>query len=78
MIWVVALIVALVMGWALVGGKREANSDGAAFGRLVALCHGDREMAERLVAGEAERSPGLSRPALVRRAAERLVEDRRR
>jgi hypothetical protein len=72
------VIAAVVMGWAFVGGRREGNSDGAAFGRLVALCHGDREQAERLVAGEAERSPGLGRPALVRRATERLLADRRR
>jgi len=35
-------------------------------------------MAERLVAGEGRRSPGLGRSVLVDRAIERLSDDRRR
>lgn len=46
--------------------------------RLIALCYGDREMAERLIAGEQRRSPGLGRRALIARAIERLRDDRRR
>lgn len=53
-----------------------ARSEG--LQRLIALCHGDRDMAERLVAGEERRWPGLSRSALVDRAIERLRDDRRR
>jgi hypothetical protein len=57
---------------------RPAAMEAKEMRRLVALCHNDRAMAERLVVGEAGRSPGVSRRVLVRRAIERLREDRRR
>ncbi len=74
----------LLVGLLLVGRRLSARTGYAAskgqegLQRLIALCHGDRAMAERLVAGEERRSPGLSRSALVLRAIERLRDDRRR
>lgn len=73
---VAVLVAILVIDRRPVGPAVAAEPDG--FQRLVALCHGDRGMAERLVAGEERRIPRLSRSALVERAIERLRDDRRR
>lgn len=43
---------------------------------LVRLCHGDRELAERLIAHELERAPSLSRAGAALAAATRLRHDR--
>ncbi len=45
--------------------------------RLVAACFGDRGKAERLIAYELRRSPGLSRVDACLRAIDRLADDRR-
>ena len=45
--------------------------------RLVAACFGDRVKAERLIAYELRRSPGLSRVDACLRAIDRLADDRR-
>jgi hypothetical protein len=57
---------------------RPAAVEAKELQRLVRLCHGDRMMALRLVANEERRSPEIARLLLVRRAIDRLVDDRRR
>ena len=44
---------------------------------LLRLCHGDRELAERLIAHELERAPDLSRAGAALAAATRLKHDQR-
>ena len=44
--------------------------------RLRQMCHGDAACAERLVAYESSRAPGLSRKEALNRAIERLAHDR--
>lgn len=43
---------------------------------LLKLCHGDRELADRLIAHELDRAPGLSRAGAALAAATRLKHDR--
>jgi len=45
--------------------------------RLLRACHGDREQAERLIAGEISRVPGISRPDAARRALQIRRRDNR-
>jgi len=46
--------------------SRSRSEDSRA--RLVRLCHGDTERAERLIALESTKSPGISRTVAVSRA----------
>jgi len=48
------------------------------FNRLVSLVRGDEAAAERLIAFELKRQPGLSRDQATRRAIDRLVHERLR
>jgi len=43
---------------------------------LLRLCHGDRKLAERLIAHELERAPSLSRAGAALAAATRLRHDK--
>lgn len=43
---------------------------------LLRLCHGDRDLAERLIAHELERAPDLSRAGAALAAATRLKHDK--
>ena len=45
--------------------------------RLVRICRGDTERADRLVAGELARTPGLSRSEAAARAIEKYRRDNR-
>ena len=74
--WLIGLTLAAVAALLYVARTRGNGAD--RFERLVALCHGDRAMAERLVAGEARRSPDATRRSHVERAIHRLASDRRR
>ncbi len=76
LVWVaLAVVVAVVLiSWLL--PRRTAPSDG--LSELVALCHGDRSVAARLVAAEAKRAPVSSRRQHVWAAIEQLRYDRRR
>ncbi len=56
-----------------VGSTRRA----APYRQLLAKIHGDRALAERLMAYEAKRAPIASRDELAERALERLERDRR-
>ena len=76
--YLLAALVAIIVGVLWYGSARRGASPAVRFERLVALCRGDREMAERLVAGEARRSPGSSARAHIERASARLEADRRR
>ena len=79
---VVTVMATVLLVILIVGARRRARPAASETSdrihRLIALCYDDRDMAERLIAGEARRSPGLGRRALVDRAIERLQEDRRR
>jgi hypothetical protein len=72
-----ALVIAAVM-YGRWRRSRPAAREAKELRRLVRLCHGDRMMALRLVANEERRSPEIPRLLLVRRAIDRLVDDRRR
>jgi hypothetical protein len=45
--------------------------------RLRRICHGNQEQAERLIAGEIARAPGLSRVEAAARAVARYERDNR-
>ena len=49
----------------------------AAEKRLLAICRGDRDQMERMIAGELSRTPGLSREAIVRNVVDRYRGDQR-
>ena len=75
MTFVSALVVLAAVGvcvWWLRGTRRPTPDE-----RLVGLCHGDRSMAERLIAFEQKRSPGLSRTQAATRAIESRQRDNR-
>jgi len=78
----VVLVVALSMRVARRTSSPTSPSHGPRastdFERLVGLCYNDRAMAERLVDAEARRLQGASEREKVKRAIERLIEDRRR
>ncbi|MCA9674547.1 MAG: zinc ribbon domain-containing protein [Kofleriaceae bacterium] len=79
-VWIGAVAIMLVVawwGWRQPGGEPLLPARDR-FERLVAQCHGDRALAERLVAGEARRFPDRPRRELVDRAIERLRDDRGR
>lgn len=70
---VVAVIALVVFGRR--GGKTRA---GGPEGHLLRMTYGDREQAERLIAEEQRRTPGMSRADAAGRAARRLKRDRSR
>lgn len=68
--------VAVVIGVFLwVRARSGGAQDGEAL--LLRICRGNQEQADRLIAGEMSRAPGISRQEAARRAAERYQRDNR-
>jgi hypothetical protein len=67
----VAAIAATVWFWMRSAPGRDAEA------RLRRICHGNQEQAERLIAGEIARAPGLSRVEAAARAVARYERDNR-
>jgi len=57
--------------------RRALGADRKERARLISMCSGDQEAADRLIKGERSRTPGLSQAQACRRAIERLQRDRR-
>jgi hypothetical protein len=70
---VLAMAVAVVL-WLRQHGGGSARSPET---RLRQICHGNEAQAERLVQGELDRSPGISRAQAAARAVERYRRDNR-
>lgn len=80
-------VVLIIVGWRAIARRRPRKSAlSRLWGRgnyrpwdqeaeLLRLCHGDRELAERLIAHELERKPELSRAGAALAAATRLKHD---
>ena len=75
----ILLVLVLAVGmWALRSRRRAGSMQGAtAYGQLLRLALGDREMVERLIGFERERDPAASRARLIRRAIARWRQDNR-
>jgi hypothetical protein len=67
----VAAIAVAVWFWMRSTPGRDAEA------RLRRICHGNQEQAERLIAGEIARAPGLSRAEAAARAVARYERDNR-
>jgi hypothetical protein len=62
-----------MFGWLFrLFGKTGGGDGGADHRRLVRLARGDRERAERMIAAELRRNPGLTRAQAIRSAADRM------
>jgi len=73
-----ALTLILAAAWLLVARLRSSRARGSrrsGEARLLRVCHGDAEQAERLIRGETTRSPGISRAEAAARAVERYRRD---
>lgn len=72
----IVLVVAVAIVAAIVWVRRgQASQRPEAV--LRRICHGNAEQAERLIAGEMARTPGLSRDEAARRAVARYQRDNR-
>lgn len=72
----VVVIVILAMVVAVLWARRgQASRRPEAV--LLRICHGNEEQAERLIAGEMARTPGLPRDEAARRAVARYERDNR-
>ena len=69
----VALVLLVAAGFEAL---RAARTHAEPRKELVALCHGDAAVANRLVAYEIGRTPGISEREATRRAVQRLARDR--
>ncbi len=68
----------LVAGIVLLAARRKGPRGGrAAFRKLLALCHNDESLAERLILAEIRRKPDLSRSEATEAAIDKLLSDRR-
>lgn len=79
--WLTILVMfALALGWFL--NRRSAPNSSVNFrsdrGRLIGACFGNESKANRLIQYEKNRAPGIDHAEAVRRALERLEDDRRR
>jgi hypothetical protein len=76
-----ALIVALALVAVIVlvaKGVGRGRGGGGPEAQLLRMTYGDRGQAERLIAEEQRRTPGMSRADAAARAARRLKRDRSR
>lgn len=72
--WAPLLLAPIVF---LMARSRSGKGRGAAYRRLLSLCHGDTALTDRLIAAELRRNGNQSRKAAVQGAMERLLSDRR-
>jgi hypothetical protein len=70
-------LVALWLAAAWLFARPRRRPDPSPESRLLRICRGDTARAERLVAGELCRTPGLSRSEAAARAIEKYQRDNR-
>jgi len=75
----VSILIGALVGIGLVylSSRKPGSDPRASTGKLMRLCRGDAERADRLIALEVRRSPGISRSAAVSRAIQALQRDSR-
>ena len=79
--WLAILVIsALALGWFLSRGSVPNSSVNfrSDKGRLIGACFGNESKANRLIQYEKKRASGINHAEAVRRALERLEDDRRR
>lgn len=74
-----AILIGAVVGIGLVylSSRKPRSDPRASTGKLMRLCRGDADRADRLIALEISRSPGISRSAAASRAVQALQRDGR-
>jgi hypothetical protein len=72
---VLIILVAIVAGW--LWFRHRHGASGRAEAELQKICLGNEAQAERLIAAEVSRAPGISRAEAAMRAVERYRRDNR-
>jgi hypothetical protein len=71
----IVLLICTVIGVLL--WMRGSGASARPEARLLRICRGNQEQAERLIQGELDRSPGIARAEAAARAIERYKRDNR-
>lgn len=73
--WVLLALLLAALGYFLFG--RGGAAEQREVRRLIRVCNGDRELAERLIFSEMQRDTSLGIASAAQRARRRLARDRR-
>jgi hypothetical protein len=71
----ILVVVGIMLYFVLAGDKRGHGDADPPEDELFRLCLGDRQRAERLIALETKKTPGIERGEAVRRAVRSLQRD---